>query len=166
MVGLSRGGLYAYRWACENPGKVSVVYGDAPVCDMKSWPAGKGKGKGSKPDWDAAMKCYGFHDEAAALAYPSNPIDTLAPLAKAGVPLIHVVGDADDIVPVPENTAIIEDRYKKLGGSIEVIHKPGVGHHPHGLDDPKPVFDFILRHTSAAGPASQKTTNTTIATGN
>jgi pimeloyl-ACP methyl ester carboxylesterase len=166
LVGLSRGGLYAYRWACENPGKVCVVYGDAPVCDMKSWPAGKGKGKGSKPDWDAAMKCYGFQDEAAALAYPSNPIDTLAPLAKAGVPLIHVVGDDDDIVPVPENTAIIEERYKKLGGTIEVIHKPGVGHHPHGLDDPKPVFDFILRHASAAGPASKNTTNTTVATGN
>ncbi len=28
----------------------------------------------------------------------------------------------------------------------QVIHKPGVGHHPHGLDDPKPVVDFIVKH--------------------
>ena len=157
LVGLSRGGLYAYRWACENPCKVSVIYGDAPVCDMKSWPAGKGKGKGSKSDWETAIKCYGFKDEAEAIAYPSNPVDTLAPLAKAGVPLIHVVGDADDIVPVPENTAIMEERYKKLGGTIEVIHKPGVGHHPHGLDDPKSVVDFILRHDAPTVSASQNT---------
>ena len=25
-------------------------------------------------------------------------------------------------------------------------NKPGVNHHPHGLDDPKPVVDFILKH--------------------
>ena len=146
LVGLSRGGLYAYRWACENPGKVSLIYGDAPVCDMKSWPGGKGKGKGSKPDWAAAMKCYGFKEEAEALAYPANPIDTLAPLAKAGVPLIHVVGDADDIVPVPENTAIIEERYKKLGGVIEVIHKTRVGHHPHvwTIRSPSSISSFSM----------------------
>ena len=53
LIGLSRGGLYAYRWAAENPDKVSVIYGDAPVCDFKSWPGGKGKGKGSPGDWAA-----------------------------------------------------------------------------------------------------------------
>jgi pimeloyl-ACP methyl ester carboxylesterase len=146
LIGLSRGGLYAYRWASENPDKVAAVYGDAPVCDFKSWPGGKGKGKGSKGDWASLIRCYGFKDEAEALAYPGNPIDRLAPLAKAGVPLIHVVGDADDVVPVAENTTIIEERYRKLGGVIQVIHKPGVGHHPHGLDDPTPVVDFLLRH--------------------
>ena len=45
LIGISRGGLYAYRWAAENPGKVGAIYGDAPVCDFKSWPAGKGKGR-------------------------------------------------------------------------------------------------------------------------
>ena len=59
--------------------------------------------------------------------------------ARAGVPLLHVVGDADDVVPVEENTAIMESRYKELGGSIRVIHKPGVGHHPHSLEDPGPI---------------------------
>ncbi len=147
LIGLSRGGLYAYRWAAANPGKVSVIYGDAPVCDFKSWPAGRGKGKASAPDWQSLIKLYGFRDEAEALAYTGNPVDTLEPLAKAGVALIHVVGDADEVVPVAENTALIEQRYLALKGEMKVIHKPGVGHHPHGLDDPAPVVDFILRHT-------------------
>ena len=43
-----------------------------------------------------------------------------------------------------ENAAVIEARYRKLGGEIQVIHKPGVGHHPHGLDDPAPVVKFIV----------------------
>lgn len=62
--------------------------------------------------------------------------------APAGIPLLHVVGDDDKVVPVAENTAILEKRYRALGGSIEVIHKPGVGH-KHGLKDPKPIVDFI-----------------------
>jgi dienelactone hydrolase len=148
LIGLSRGGLYAYRWASENPDKVAVIYGDAPVCDFKSWPGGRGKGAGSPGDWKDLLTYYGFKDEAEALAYRGNPIDTLEPLAKAGIALIHVVGDADDAVPVAENTAIMEARYKKLGGEIQVIHKPGIGHHPHGLDDPAPVVKFIVDHAT------------------
>jgi pimeloyl-ACP methyl ester carboxylesterase len=150
LIGISRGGLYAYRWASENSDKVSVIYGDAPVCDFKSWPGGKGQGRGSKNDWAALLKSYQFQTEAEAMAYRGNPIETLAPLATNGVALIHVVGDTDEAVPVSENTAIVEARYCQLGGEIKVIHKPGVGHHPHGLDDPAPVVDFILRHTGTA----------------
>ena len=47
LEGMSRGGLIIYNWAKANPGKVTCIYGDAPVCDFKSWPAGKGKGKQS-----------------------------------------------------------------------------------------------------------------------
>jgi len=145
LIGISRGGLYAYNWAAQNPDKVTCIYGDAPVCDFKSWPGGKGKGKGSKGDWAAVLQCYGFKNETEAVNYTLNAVDNLAPLAKAGIPLIHVVGDADDVVPVGENTAIVESRYKKLGGKISVLHKPGVGHHPHGLDDPTPLVSFILQ---------------------
>lgn len=148
LIGISRGGLYAHRFASEHPDRVSVIYGDAAVCDFKSWPGGKGKGRGSKGDWASLIKCYGFKDEAGALAYPGNPIDRLEPLAKAKVALIHVVGDADDVVPPAENAEIIERRYRALGGTIEIIHKPGVGHHPHGLDDSSPVVKFILKHAA------------------
>ena len=144
LIGLSRGGLYAYRWASTHPERVSVIYGDAPVCDFKSWPGGKLSAKGSPGDWASLMKFYGFKDEAEAVAWRGNPVDTLKPLAEHKVALIHVVGDADDVVPYAENTGVIEQRYRQLGGKIEVIHKPGVAHHPHGLDDPQPVVEFIL----------------------
>ena len=146
LIGISRGGLYAYRFASEHPERVAVIYGDAAVGDFKSWPGGKLKAKGSPGDWASLMKLYGFQDEAAALAYRGNPVDQLAPLARAKVALIHVVGDADDLVPTEENAGVIEARYQALGGEFQIIHKPGVGHHPHGLDDPAPVVDFILRH--------------------
>lgn len=149
LVGLSRGGLYCYNWAIANPESVACIYGDAPVCDFKSWPGGKGKGKGSPRDWALVLKQWEFADDAAALAYTGNPVDNLKPLAQAKVPLLHVFGDADDVVPWEENTGLIHDRYKELGGTIELIRKPGIGHHPHGLDDPTPIVDFIQKHATA-----------------
>ncbi|MFO0903354.1 MAG: PQQ-binding-like beta-propeller repeat protein [Pirellulales bacterium] len=150
LVGLSRGGLYCYNWAAANPDKVACIYGDAPVCDFKSWPGGKGKGKGSPRDWKLVLERYGYKDDAEALASKANPVDNLEPLAKAHVPLLHVYGDADDVVPWDENTGVVAERYKKLGGDITLIAKPGVGHHPHGLDDPTPIVEFIARHGGAA----------------
>ena len=144
LEGLSRGGLYVYNWAAANPDKVGCIFGDAPVCDFKSWPAGNGKGKGSPGDWQNLLKCYHFASEQEALDYKGNPIDNLKPIADAKIPVIHIYGDKDDVVPYDENTAIIKTRYDALGGSMTVIPKPGVGHHPHGLPDPTPVVDFIV----------------------
>lgn len=154
LVGLSRGGLYCYNWAIANPSKVSCIYGDAPVCDFKSWPGGKGKGPGSTRDWQLVLERYAFRSEADALAYPANPVDRLAPLAAARVPLLHVFGDADEVVPWEENTGLVAERYPKLGGSITLIRKPGVKHHPHGLDDPTPIIDFLWRHGQTDSPAA------------
>lgn len=147
LVGLSRGGLYCYNWATANPDKVACIYGDAPVCDLKSWPGGKGKGKGSPRDWQLAFQQYQFKSEAEALAFKGNPVDTLAPLAAQKVPLLHVYGDADDVVPWDENTGVVAKRYQELGGPITLIAKPGVGHHPHGLDNPQPIIEFIRAHS-------------------
>ena len=154
LVGLSRGGLYCYNWAASNPDQVACIYGDAPVCDFKSWPGGKGKGPGSGRDWQLVLKGYGFQDEAEALAYDKNPVDNLQPLADAKVPLLHVYGDADEVVPWDENTGVIAERYRHLGGSITLIAKPGVGHHPHGLDDPGPIVEFIARYASNQTPTA------------
>jgi hypothetical protein len=139
---MSRGGLYVLNWAIAHPDRVSCLYLDAPVCDFKSWPGGRGKGKGSPADWKLLLKAYGFRDDAEALAYPGNPVDNLRPLAEARVPILIVSGDADDVVPFPENAGLLEDRFRRLGGSVQVILKPGVGH-KHGLDDPSPVVEFI-----------------------
>ena len=116
------------------------------MCDIRSWPGGKGNGKGGI-SLESALKAYGITDEESKTARVS-PIYKLKPIADAKIPILHVVGAVDKVVPVEENSDIIEKRYKELGGDIEVISKPGIGHHPHALKDPKPIVDFILKHTS------------------
>lgn len=147
LVGLSRGGLYCFNWAAENPDKVACIYADAPVCDLKSWPLGQGKGTGNKGEIPKLLKVYGVTTVPDLLAKALNPIDRLEPLAKAHVPLLHVYGDADTGVPWPENTGVVAERYRKLGGDITLIAKPGVGH-VHGLADPTPIVEFIVKHAS------------------
>ena len=144
LEGMSRGGLIIYNWAAANSGKVACIYGDAPVCDFKSWPAGRGKGKSSAGAWKSCLAAYGL-TEQEALRFRGNPVDQLKPIAQAKIPILHVVGDVDKVVPVDENTAIVEKRYRELGGTIHVIHKPGVGHHPHSLKNAKPIVNFVLK---------------------
>ncbi|HWX27828.1 MAG TPA: glycoside hydrolase family 38 C-terminal domain-containing protein [Steroidobacteraceae bacterium] len=143
LEGLSRGALFALNWAARSPQSVACLYLDAPVCDFKSWPGGKGRAAGSAEDWRRLKQIYGFTEEEA-LAYPSNPVDALEPIAAAGIPIIAVYGDADVGLPPEENILLLEGRYRALGGDITVIAKPGVGHHPHGLPDPTPLSNFIL----------------------
>lgn len=142
LEGLSRGGLIIYNWAKANPEKVACIYADAPVCDIKSWP----RDHSGPANWAKCKAIYGITEDDLE-DFTGSPIDGLEPLAAAGVPLLHIVGDADEVVPVAENTAVLAARYRDLGGSIQVISKPGVGHHPHSLEDPTPIVEFILRHT-------------------
>ena len=145
LEGFSRGGLLVYNWASVNPDKVSSIYADAPVCAIQSWPGGLGKGqKKSAEDWKLCLQAYGLTEEQAA-DYKLNPIDKLKPLADANVPLLHVCGDADDIVPMEENTLVLKQKYESLGGHMQLITKKNCGHHPHSLVDPKPIVEFILK---------------------
>ncbi|MHB8898442.1 MAG: alpha/beta hydrolase family protein [Thermoguttaceae bacterium] len=143
LEGFSRGGLIALVWAIANPQSVGALYLDAPVCDVRSWPAGKGKGKGSPAEWQQCLKVYGLTEDQVDGA-PIHPIDRLEPLAAERVPILSVCGDADQVVPLEENTRVLEKRYRELCGPIEVIVKPGVDHHPHSLKDPTPIVEFLL----------------------
>jgi hypothetical protein len=146
--GLSRGGLDAFNWASNNVDKVSCIYADAPVIDLKSWPLGMGKGIGSAPDAKKCLKAYGMTREQLE-AYEDIPLYNCVKLAKANIPLIHVCGDKDDVVPFDENTSLLADRYRAAGGEIKVVIKENAGHHPHSLEDPQPIVDFILTKTQS-----------------
>ena len=150
LEGMSRGGLIVYNWAAKNPEKVACIYADAPVMDFKSWPMGKGKSAGSVQDTKLLLKAYGFVNEEEALNWKRNPVDCASVVAKARIPILHVVGDVDRVVPVAENTAIFENSMKALNAPITVIHKPGVDHHPHSLNNPDPIVRFILKATGHA----------------
>lgn len=149
LEGVSRGGLYVYAWAKRNPGKVSCIYAEAPVLDIKSWPGGKGRGRGSGAEWQKLFKAYHFTEEEA-MAFSDNPVDGLETLAAYKVPVVHVVCERDSIVPLAENTAILEKNYKKYGGNIRVDHMTEgvneVGHH-FTIKNPEQYADFIFGHT-------------------
>lgn len=144
---MSRGGLIAYAWGIANPRKVAAIYADNPVLDVASWPLGRGAGKRSPSDRTRLLAAYGVTEEEL-VARPAL-FERLAPLARAGVPLLHVCGLADDVVPFAENTGKLLQRYRALGGPITLISKLGAGHHPHALEDPDPIVRFAWRHAVA-----------------
>lgn len=148
LEGMSRGGLIIYNWAAKNPKKVACIYGDAPVMDIKSWPLNWGDCLDeNKRSMSLLLEAYGFANAEEAMAWNKNPLNHARKLAKAKIPMIHVVGDIDEGVPVAENTAIFEREVAKYGHSLHVIHKPNVGHHPHSLNNPEKIVSFILKAT-------------------
>ena len=141
LEGFSRGALLVWNWAACNPDKVACIYVDAPVCDVLSWP-----GRRQKDLWADLLAEWGIEDSKADTQFARMALKALPRLAKAGIPIIAVCGDADKVVPASENIQPVADAYAKLGGVAELIVKPGCDHHPHSLDDPTPVVDFILRY--------------------
>jgi|GEM_PF-142362 len=140
LEGLSRGGLFVQNWAVKNPEKVACIYVDAPVCDIKSWPSRK-----NAKLWSDFLKEYNVTD-AQADTLKCNPIDQAVELAKTKLPILSVCGDADKTVPMLENSMVVRDKMTAAGGSMRLISKPGVDHHPHSLTDPTPIVDFVLQH--------------------
>lgn len=140
LEGFSRGGLFAFRWASANPQNVACIYVDAPVCNVFSWPGTR------EPElWNGFLQEWGLTNEQAK-QFSHNPVDELQPLAQAGIPIMAVCGGSDNVVPFDENMKIVAQRYREMGGLVEVIVKPDCGHHPHSLDNPSPVSDFVVRN--------------------
>ena len=48
-------------------------------------------------------------------------------------------------MPYEQNLGVLKARYEALGGKIDVIIKKGGDHHPHSLEDPTPIVDYILK---------------------
>jgi len=87
-----------------------------------------------------------FPSDEAAIAYTRNPIDNLKPLLKRKFRCCTCVVKPTMSCPSTK-LAIIEQRYKELGGSITMIVKPNCNHHPHSLKDPTRIVNFVLEHT-------------------
>ena len=138
LEGISRGGLFSLNWAAENTEKVACVYIDAPVCDVFSWPGR------NHPLWPDLLQEWKLSDEAMKF-FSGNPIDHLEPIARAGIPVFSVCGQADTDVPYIRNMEIVRKRLLELGGIAQVILKPGVAHHPHGLENPEQILDYLIR---------------------
>ncbi len=140
LLGRSRGGLMTLSWAAENPDKVAAFVGVYPVCNLASYP-GIAKAAGAyemKPE------------ELQARLAEHNPIDRLAALAKAGVPLFAIHGDVDKVVPLEANSGLMKNRYTALGGIMQLVVPQGQGHNMWpGFFQSRELVNFVKSH---AGP--------------
>lgn len=142
LFGFSRGGLYASNFALTYPDCVGMLYLDAPVLDIRSWPGGKGSGCGEESCWEECKACYGL-DEESAKSFDKNPLDRTEELAKTGIPVLITCGAVDKVVPYAENGKPFYERFKKAGGKISRIVKPYCDHHPHSLFEPTPICEYV-----------------------
>lgn len=148
LVGMSRGGLDSTLWAVRHPERVSTLHLDNPVLTFRSWPCGGGKSQGmDAAAWARCKAAWGFADDAAALAWRGTPLDVAAPaLARGGVSVLLLVGTADTVVPPDENALPFAERLRAEGADFRLVEKPGAGHHPHGLEPPDELVEWICAH--------------------
>ncbi len=138
LEGFSRGGYCSLNWAATYPEKVACLYVDAPVCNIESWPSRK-----ETKLWNDFLTEWQL-TEADMPAFKGNPINRVEAIAKARIPVIAVIGAVDKVVPYEENFAIWKERYEQLGGNVKLIIKPDCDHHPHSLEDPTEIVNFIV----------------------
>ena len=132
---VSRGGLMHFNWAAEHPDAVRCIGAIYPVCNLTSYPR-----------LERAAKTYGLTQETMRQNLSNhNPVDRLAPLAEKKVPLFHLHGDHDKVVPLAENSGLLASRYRELGGPIELVVVPGKGHEvvPELWEDPRLAKFFL-----------------------
>ena len=143
LLARSRGGLMLYNWAAETPESVACIAGIYPVCNLCSYPGLK-----------RACGAYGMSEEQLATKLAEhNPIDRLAPLAKANVPIFHIHGDRDATVPLEENSGKLAERYSKLGGKMTLEIVKGQGHNLwSGWFHSQGLVDFVITHAREGKP--------------
>ena len=150
-VGMSCGGLVAVKFAAKYPELVSCLYLDAPVMNYMSCPCGFGTGDalvgegydGIKEVLDA-LQMSGISE---LICYREMPMDKIPVLVKNRVPVALVVGGSDMVVPFHENGILLKNAYEQAGLDLAFAIKPECAHHPHGLDDPTEMVEFILQHS-------------------
>lgn len=137
LLGRSRGGLMALAWAAENPDKVGGFAGVYPVCNIASYPG-----------IEKAAPAFGLTPKQLESELSKhNPIDRLAPLAKARIPMVAIHGDMDAVVPLEQNSELLHERYTALGGEMQLIVPPGQGHNMWtGFFQCQELVEFVEQH--------------------
>jgi hypothetical protein len=136
LLGQSRGGPFVYNWAAEHADCVRAIVGIYAVCDVTA-----------ASMIERVSAAYGMsQDDLRANAGKHNPIDRLSPIAAAKIPLFNVHGDKDAIVPLPLHPQKLVDKYRALGGPVELLVLPGEGHEEVDAFFKCPaVLEFVLK---------------------
>jgi len=137
LLARSRGGLMLYNWAAEHPSAVACIAGIYPVCDLASYPG-------------LATACGSFGltaEQLTAQVAQHNPVDRLRPLAEAHVPIYHIHGDRDAVVPIERNSGELARRYQELGGQMTLnVVKCGAHDYWAGWFQCPELVDFVIAH--------------------
>jgi pimeloyl-ACP methyl ester carboxylesterase len=146
LLGRSRGGLWVTAWACDHPEKVAGIAGIYPVFDFRTFPG-----------LATAAPAYQLTPpELEAKGAEYNPIERVAILAKAKIPVFIIHGDNDQMVPLKENSAELAARYKASGAesAVELTVAKGQGHDFwQGYFRCQPLIDFaVARARAGASP--------------
>ena len=65
------------------------------------------------------------------------------------MPIFHIHGDQDRVVPLDKNSAIIKARYDKLGGTMTLEVMKRQGHNIwRGLFQSQDLVDFVIKHAT------------------
>jgi hypothetical protein len=123
LLAHSHGGLIAYGWAFRHPMCVDRIAGMCPATDFRTYPTLPNVVTGPTRGLDYGLSL----EELGRRAGEFNPIDNLAPLAKANVKLLHLHGDEDTLVPTGANSKELARRYRELGGQAEIVLLKGLG---------------------------------------
>lgn len=146
LEGLSCGGLSSARFAEKYPELSAVLYLDAPALNVLSL-VGLGECKGDflETHWREVVSTFGV-SRSTIVNFRKSAIDNMEPLIENNIPIIMVYGNSDNVVIYEENGRVLENYYKVNGGNLKVICKSMCAHHPHGLDDPQPIIEFIEKN--------------------
>jgi hypothetical protein len=148
MLAVSNGGLIAYGYAFRNPGRVDRIAGIYPALDFTSWPQ-LHLVVGPSAITPAGLAYDLTPPEMLANIELYNPIDNLAPLAASNVPILHLHGDADAVVPMNPNSTIALQRYTQLGGQMQVTVLPGFGHGGAEFFSSTQLLTFLMQPSVA-----------------
>jgi pimeloyl-ACP methyl ester carboxylesterase len=139
MLGQSNGGLISYAWAFRHPELVEKIGGIYPATDFRSWP-----GLEKVLTYPEPAMAFGLSlGDLSRRAGEFNPIDNLAPLAKAGAKIFHIHGDKDTVVPNGPNSQVLVQKYRQLGGDARLEIVSGLGHGGKPFYNSKSLLKFL-----------------------
>jgi pimeloyl-ACP methyl ester carboxylesterase len=134
LLAASWGALPLYQWASKNADRIRCMVGVRPLVNIESDPSLAAEVARAQR-WTAA-EWRGSHVDY-------NPVDQLGELAARDIPILHLHGPGDTVVPAEPNTGLFSTRYLALGGPMEVLPLTGEG---SDVWQSSRVVSFILSH--------------------
>lgn len=145
------------EWSAFYQFLVDYGFSSKPVLE------GAGGAAGEIYEWAIAnpekVGCiYGENPILRHYSSQTQPIENLAPLAKKGVPILHVCGSLDPWFE--SQTRVAKKRYEESGGDLAVIIEDAKRHYPLAPRDTNAVVDFILKAVAKRDGESANPTGT------